>query len=75
MEHRNLPGQQRREALQRHPQSYREGSPEVEDHVFLRKDMEQLIEQTTRERGQVKKHILHAEIREDGERYLVADDG
>jgi hypothetical protein len=43
----------------------------VEDVVFLRKDMEQLIKQKTKKFGQIKKPIVHAEIREDGERYSI----
>ena len=67
----NLPKHQRRKALQRYLQRSREENPELEDVVFLRKDMEQLIKQKTRKFGQIKKPIVHAEIREDGERYSI----
>ena len=39
--------------------------------MFLRKDMEQLIKQKIKKFGQVKKPIVHAEIREDGARYSI----
>ena len=67
----NLPKHQRRRALQRYLQRYREENQGVEDVVFLRKDMEQLIKQKTKKFGQVEKPIVHAEIREDGERYSI----
>jgi hypothetical protein len=67
----NLPKHQRRKALQRYLRRCREENPGVEDVVFLRKDMERLIKQKTRKFGQVKKPIVHAEIREDGERYSI----
>jgi hypothetical protein len=67
----NLPKHQRRKALQRYLQSYRAENPGVQDADFLRKDMEQLIKEKTRRFGQVKKPIVHAEIREDGERYSI----
>ena len=63
----DLPKHQRRKALRR----YREENPGVEDVVFLRKDMEQLIKQKTKKFGQVEKPIVHAEIREDGARYSI----
>jgi hypothetical protein len=43
----------------------------MEDVVFLRKDMERLIKQKTKKFGQIKKPIVYAEIREDGERYSI----
>jgi hypothetical protein len=67
----NLPKHQRRKALQRYLQSYRAENPGVQDADFLRKDMEQLIKEKTKRFGQVKKPIVHAEIREDGERYSI----
>jgi hypothetical protein len=67
----NLPKHQRRKALQRYLQSYRAENPGVQNADFLRKDMEQLIKEKTRRFGQVKKPIVHAEIREDGERYSI----
>ena len=67
----NLPKHQRRRALQRYLQRYREENQGVEDVVFLRKDMEQLIKQKTKKFGQVEKPIVHAEIREDGARYSI----
>ena len=67
----NLPKHQRRRALQRYLQRYREENQGVEDVVFLRKDMEQPIKQKTKKFGQVKKPIVHAEIREDGARYSI----
>ena len=67
----NLPKHQRRRALQRYLQRYREENQGVEDVVFLRKDMEQPIKQKIKKFGQVKKPIVHAEIREDGERYSI----
>jgi hypothetical protein len=67
----NLPKHQRRKALQSYLQSYRAENPGVQDATFLRNDMEQLIKEKTRRFGQVKKPIVHAEIREDGERYSI----
>ena len=43
----------------------------VEDAAFLRRDRERLVKQKTKKFGQVKKPIMHAEIREDGERYRI----
>ena len=67
----NLPKHQRRKALQSYLQSYRAENPGVQDADFLRNDMERLIKEKTKRFGQVKKPIVHAEIREDGERYSI----
>ena len=48
-----------------------EENPGVEDAAFLRRDRERLIKQKVSKFGQVKKPIVHAEIREDGARYSI----
>jgi hypothetical protein len=68
----NLPKHERRKALERYLQSYRERNPGVQDAKFLRKDMEHLIKQKNRLFPQVKKPIMHAEIRESGENFSIA---
>jgi hypothetical protein len=68
----NLPKHERRKALERYVQSYRDQNPGVQDSSFLRKDMEHLIKQKNRLFPQVKKPIVDAEIRDDGDRYSIA---
>jgi len=68
---RHSPKHQRRQALQHCLQRYRAENLGVHDADFLRNDMEQLIKAKTRRFGQVKKPIVHAEIREDGELYSI----
>ena len=68
----NLPKYERRKALERYLQSIREQNPGVQDAKFLRKDMEHLIKQKNRLFPQVKKPIMHAEIRGEGDRFSIA---
>jgi hypothetical protein len=44
----------------------------VQDYSFLRKDMKHLIKQKNRLFPQVKKPIMHAEIRGKGDRFGMA---
>ena len=48
-----------------------EEDPGVEDAAFLRRDRERLVKQKINKFGQVKKPIVHAEIRQDGARYSI----
>ncbi len=48
-----------------------EEAPGVEDAAFLRRDRERLVKQKTKKFGQIKKPIVHAEIRQDGARYSI----
>ena len=68
----NLPKYERRKALERYLQSYRAQNPGAQDASFLRKDMEHLIKQKNRLFPQVKKPIMRAEIRDDGDRFSIA---
>ena len=68
----NLPKYERRKALERYLQSYRAQNPGVQDFNFLRKDMEHLIKKKNRLFPQIKKPIVDAEIRDDGDRYSIA---
>ena len=67
----NLPKHQRRRALQRYLQRSRKKTRGVEDAAFLRRGRERLVKKKTNKFGQVKKPIVHAEIREDGARYSI----
>ena len=67
----NLPKYERRKALERYLQSYRAQNPGVQDANFLRKDMEHLIKQKNRLFPRIKKPIVDAEIRDDGDRYSI----
>ena len=67
----NLPKYERRKALARYLQSYKTQNPGVQDANFLRKDMEYLIKQKNRLFPQVKKPIMQAEIRDDGDRFSI----
>ena len=67
-----LPKYERCKALERYLQSYRALNPGALDASFLRKDMEHLIKQKNRLFPQVKKPIMHAEIRDDGDRFSIA---
>ena len=69
----NLPKFERRKALERYLQGYRVENPGVQGSHFLRKDLvlEHLIKQKNRLFPQVKKPIVDAEIREDGDRYSI----
>ncbi len=58
--------------MERYLQSYRAQNPGVQDTSFLRKDMEHLIKQKNRLFPQVKKPIVDAEIRDDGDRYSIS---
>ncbi len=68
----NLPKYERRKALERYLQSYRAQNPGVQDSNFLRKDMEHLIKQKNRLFPQVKKPIMHAEIRGEGDHFSIS---
>ena len=68
----NLPKYERRKALERYLQSYKVQNPGAQDSSFLRKDMEHLIKQKNRLFPQVKKPILHAEIRGEGDRFSIS---
>ncbi len=68
----NLPRHERRKALERYLQSIRAQNPGVQDSSFLRKDVEQLINQKNRLFPQVKKPIMHAEIRGEGDRFSIS---
>ncbi len=68
----NLPTHERRKALERCLQSYRARNPGARDTSFLLKDMEHLINKKIRMFPQVKKPIVDAEIRDDGDRYSIA---
>ncbi len=68
----NLPKYERRKELERYLQSYRAQNPGVQDARFLRKDMEHLIKQKNRLFPQIKKPIVDAEIRDDGDRYSIS---
>ena len=48
-----------------------EEDPGVEDAAFLGSDRERPVKRKTKMFGQGKKPIVHAEIREDGERYSI----
>lgn len=67
----NLPKHERRKALQRVLEPYRVANPGVQDVGVLRRDMESLIKQKIHRFGPVKKPIVHAEIRDDGEQYSI----
>ena len=67
----NLPKYERRKALERYLQSYRAENPRVQDASFLHKDMEHLIKQKNRLFPQIKKPIVDAKIRDDGDRYSI----
>jgi len=68
----NLPKYERRKALERYLQSYKAQNPGAQDSRFLRKDMEHLIKQKNRLFPQVKKPIMHAEIRGEGGRFSIS---
>ena len=68
----NLPKHERRKALERYLQSYRAQNPGVQDSNFLCKDMEHLIKQKNRLFPQVKKPIMHAEIRGEGDHFSIS---
>jgi hypothetical protein len=68
----NLPKYERRKALERYLQSYRVENPGVQGSHLLRKDMEHLIKQKIRLFPQVKKPIMHAEIRGEGDRFSIS---
>ncbi len=68
----NLPKYERRKALERYLQSYRAQNPGVQDSNVLRKDMEHLIKQKNRLFPQVKKSIMHAEIRGEGDHFSIS---
>ncbi len=68
----NLPKHEHRKALERYLQSYGALNPGVRDASFLRKDMEHLIKQKNRLFPQVKKPTVHAEIQQNGERFIIA---
>ncbi len=68
----NLPKYARRKALARYLQSYRTQNPGVQDANYLCKDIEHLIKQKNRLFSQVKKPIMHAEIRDEGGRVSIS---
>ena len=68
----NLPKYERHKALERYLQSYRAQNPGVQNANFLRKDMEHLIKQKNRLFPQVKKPIMHAEIRGEGDHFSIS---
>ena len=68
----NLPKYERRKALERYLQSYKAQNPGAQHSSFLRKDMEHLIKQKNRLFPQVKKPIMHAEIRGEGDRFSIS---
>jgi hypothetical protein len=68
----NLPKYKRRKGLGRYLESYRAQNPGVQNYSFLRKDMKHLIKQKNRLFPQVKKPIMHAEIRGKGDRFGMA---
>ena len=68
----NLPKYERGKAMERYLKSIRAQNPGVQDASFLRKDMEHLIKQKNRLFPQVKKPIMRAEIRDDGDRFSIA---
>ena len=68
----NLPKYERRKALERYLQSYKSQNPGAQDSSFLRKDMEHLIKQKNRLFPRVKKPIMHAEIRGEGDRFSIS---
>ncbi len=67
----NLPKYERRKALERYLQSYQAQNPGVQDTNLLRKDMEHLIKQKNRLFPQVKKPIMHAQSRDDSDRFSI----
>ena len=70
----NLPKFERRKALERYLQGYRVENPAVQGSHFLRKDLvlEHLIKQKIRLFPQIKKPIMHAEIRDEGDRFGIS---
>jgi len=68
----NLPKYERRKALERYLQGYRAENPGVQGSHLLRKDLEHLIKQKIRLFPQVKKPIMHAEIRGEGDRFSIS---
>ena len=68
----NLPKYERRKALERYLQSYKAQNPGAPHSSFLPKDMEHLIKQKNRLFPQVKKPIMHAEIRGEGDRFSIS---
>ena len=63
---------ERRKALERYLQSDRAQNSDVQDANFLRIGMKHLIKQKNRLFPQVKKPIMHAEIRDDGDRFSIS---
>jgi hypothetical protein len=68
----NLPKHERRKALVGYLRSCRAQNPAMQDASFLRKDMEHLIKQINRLFSQIKKPIMHTEIRGDGDRFSIS---
>ena len=67
-----MPKHEHRKGLERYLQSHKAQNPGAQDSSFLRKDMKHLIKQKNPLFPQVKKRILHAETRGEGDRFSIS---